>query len=268
VVITPLLLATSGAALTLLTLALSQPYLPRRQNFAGHAIPTSAGIALLPIIPTMMIGSFAGLLDIGEGGVAYLTYSLAAGLVGFADDRWGEAGDRGFAGHLGALWRGRVTTGLLKLVVLGGGALLFGVIVFGVGWRALVAALLLAGSANLANLLDLRPGRALKFLGVVLLVLLFVAPYGGWVAVAGVVGGAIALFYFDLKGRIMLGDAGAAIWGAVLGYLAVTSGPGVVWWVAGVAIAGLTVVAEFSSISRAIEEVGALRRFDHWGRDE
>jgi UDP-GlcNAc:undecaprenyl-phosphate/decaprenyl-phosphate GlcNAc-1-phosphate transferase len=265
-VITPLLLATTGAALTLLTLALSHPYLPRRQNFAGHAIPTSAGLTLLPIILMMMIGSLAGLLDIGEGGDAYLAYSLAAGLVGFADDRWGGVGQRGFAGHLGALRRGRVTTGLMKMVVLGGGALLFGVIVFGVGWRALVAAFLLAGCANLANLFDLRPGRALKFLGVFVVVLLFVAPYGAVLAACGLVGGIGALFYFDLKGRIMLGDAGAAIWGAVLGYLAVTSGPGAVWWVAGVAIAGLTFVAEFSSISRVVEEVGALRRFDHWGR--
>jgi UDP-GlcNAc:undecaprenyl-phosphate/decaprenyl-phosphate GlcNAc-1-phosphate transferase len=266
VVITPLLLAATGAALTLFTLALSHPYLPRRQNFAGHTIPTSAGLALLPIILSMLIGSLAGLLDIGEDGVAYLVYSLVAGLVGFADDRWGGAGDRGFAGHLGALRRGRVTTGLMKMVVLGGGALLFGVIVFGVGWRALVAAFLLAGCANLANLFDLRPGRALKFLGVFVVVLLFVAPYGAVLAACGLVGGIGALFYFDLKGRIMLGDAGAAIWGAVLGYLAVTSGPGAVWWVAGVAIAGLTFVAEFSSISRVVEEVGALRRFDHWGR--
>jgi UDP-N-acetylmuramyl pentapeptide phosphotransferase/UDP-N-acetylglucosamine-1-phosphate transferase len=268
VVITPLLLAATGAALTLFTLALSQPHLPKRQNFAGHTIPTSAGLTLLPIILIMLVSALAGLLDIGEGGIAYLAYSLAAGLVGLADDRWGGAGDRGFAGHLGALWRGSVTTGQLKVVVLGGGALLFGIIVFGVGWRALVAAFLLAGCANLANLFDLRPGRALKFLGVVVVVLLFVAPHGAVVAACGVVGGIGTLFYFDLKGRIMLGDAGAAIWGAVLGYLAVTSGPGAVWWVAGVAIAGLTVVAEFSSISRVIEEVGALRRFDHWGRDE
>jgi hypothetical protein len=48
----------------------------------------------------------------------------------------------------------------------------------------------------------------------------------------------------------------------------VTSGPGLAWWVAGGAIVGLTAVAEFSSISRVVEEVGALRRFDHWGRDE
>jgi UDP-N-acetylmuramyl pentapeptide phosphotransferase/UDP-N-acetylglucosamine-1-phosphate transferase len=80
------------------------------------------------------------------------------------------------------------------------------------------------------------------------------------------VGGAAGLFYFDLKGRIMLGDAGAAVYGAVLGYLVVSGGPGVVWWFAGAVILGLTLVAEFYSISRVIQMVGALRRLDLWGR--
>jgi hypothetical protein len=266
-VVTPLLfLLAAGAALTLVTLALSRPYLPKRQNFTGRNIPTSAGLLFLPIILTMLVASLSGLSRLEEGGVFYLVYSLVAGGVGFVDDWWGGEGERGFAGHLGALVRGSVTTGLVKVVLLCGGAIVFGLLVFGVGWRALVAALLLAGCANLANLFDVRPGRAFKFLGVPMVVLLFLAPYGVVLAVAGVVGGAIALFYFDLKGRIMLGDAGAAIWGAVLGYLAVMSGPGVVWWVAGVAIVCLTAVAEFSSISRLIEEVGALRRLDLWGR--
>jgi UDP-GlcNAc:undecaprenyl-phosphate/decaprenyl-phosphate GlcNAc-1-phosphate transferase len=265
VVITLLLLA-SGAALTLLTLTLARPYLPKRQNFADRNIPTSAGLAFLPIILAVLMISLAGLLSLGAGGVWYLAYSLLGALVGFADDRWGGAGARGFAGHLGALVRGRVSTGLLKVVLLGGGAVVFGVLVFGAGWRAFVAAFLLAGCANLANLFDVRPGRALKFLGIPVVVLLFLAPYRAVLALAGVVGGAIVLFYFDLRGRIMLGDAGAAIWGAVLGYLVVTSGPGVVWWVAGVAVFGLTAVAEVSSISRLIEEVGALRRLDLWGR--
>jgi hypothetical protein len=261
-----ILLLTLGAALTLLALALLKPYLPKRQNFAGRNTPTSAGLSFLPIILVMLAVSSAGVLGPLEGGAWYLAYSLVAGLVGFADDRWGGAGERGFAGHAGALSRGRMTTGLLKVLVLGGGAVVFGVLAFGVGWEALVAAFLLAGCANLANLFDVRPGRALKFLGVPVVVLLFLAPYGAVLAVAGVVGGAVALFHFDLRGRIMLGDAGAAIWGAVLGYLVVTSGPGVVWWVAGGAILGLTAVAEFSSISRVIEEVGALRALDLWGR--
>jgi UDP-GlcNAc:undecaprenyl-phosphate/decaprenyl-phosphate GlcNAc-1-phosphate transferase len=261
-----ILLLTLGAALTLLALALLKPYLPKRQNFAGRNTPTSAGLSFLLIILVMLAASSAGVLEPLEGGAWYLAYSLVAGLVGFADDRWGGAGERGFAGHVGALSRGRMTTGLLKVLVLGGGAVVFGVLEFGVGWRALFAAFLLAGCANLANLFDVRPGRALKFLGVPAVVLLFLAPYGAVLAVAGVVGGAVALFHFDLRGRIMLGDAGAAIWGAVLGYLVVTSGPGVVWWVAGGAIVGFTAVAEFSSISRVIEEVGALRALDLWGR--
>ena len=262
------LLATTGAALTLLTLALAQPHLPTSANHAGRNIPTSAGLTLLPIILLMLVASHAGVVEFGEGGRWYLAYSLVVGLVGFADDRWGGVGERGFAGHFGALSRGRVTTGLLKVVVLGGGAVMLGLLLFGLGWRALFAAFVLAGCANVANLFDVRPGRALKFLGVPVVALLFVVPHGTVLAVAGVVGGAITLFYFDLRGRIMLGDAGAAIWGAVLGYLAVTSGPGLAWWVAGGAIVGLTAVAEFSSISRVVEEVGALRRFDHWGRDE
>ena len=261
-----LLLLTLGAALTFLTLTLLRPYLPRRHNFAGHNIPTSAGLSFLPIILVLLVIASTGWAGLDEAGAWYLAYSLLAGGVGFADDGWGGEGERGFAGHLGALSGGRVTTGLAKVVVLGGGALVFGVLAFGVGWLALFAAFLLAGCANLANLLDVRPGRALKFVGVPVVVLLFLAPEGALLAVAGVVGGAVALFYFDLRGRIMLGDAGAAIWGAALGYLVVTSGPGVVWWVAGVAILGLTLVAEFSSISRVIEEVGALRRLDLWGR--
>jgi UDP-GlcNAc:undecaprenyl-phosphate/decaprenyl-phosphate GlcNAc-1-phosphate transferase len=261
-----ILLLTLGAALTLLALALLKPYLPKRQNFAGRNTPTSAGLSFLLIILVMLAASSAGVLEPLESGAWYLAYSLVAGLVGFADDRWGGAGERGFAGHVGALSRGRMTTGLLKVLVLGGGAVVFGVLEFGLGWRALFAAFLLAGCANLANLFDVRPGRALKFLGVPVVVLLFLAPYGAVLAVAGVVGGAVALFHFDLRGRIMLGDAGAAIWGAVLGYLVVTSGPGVVWWVAGGAIVGFTAVAEFSSISRVIEEVGALRALDLWGR--
>jgi UDP-GlcNAc:undecaprenyl-phosphate/decaprenyl-phosphate GlcNAc-1-phosphate transferase len=260
------LVLTLGVALTLLTLVLTKPYLPKRQNFAGQSVPTATGLALLPIILVMLIASFSGELEFGEGAAWYLAYSLLAGLVGFADDGWGGEGERGFAGHLGALSRGRVTTGLWKVLVLGGGAVVFGVLLFGVGWLALFAALLMAGCANLANLFDVRPGRTLKFLGVPVVVLLFVAPQGAVLASCGVVGGVVSLFYFDLRGRIMLGDAGAAIWGAVLGYLAVMSGPGLVWWVTGVAILGLTAVAEFSSISRIIEEVGALRRLDLWGR--
>ncbi len=261
-----ILLFVSGAALTLVTLQLLRLSLPKQTNFAGHNIPTSTGLSFIPIILLTLLLVFVGFVEPGGGGAAYLAYSLVAGMVGFTDDVWGGAAARGFRGHLGALARGRVTTGMVKVVVLGAGALVVGVVIWGFGLAALVAGAILAGSVNLANLLDVRPGRTLKFLGVCVLVLLLLAPYGAVLAVAGVLGGAVALFYFDLKERIMLGDAGAAIFGAIPGYLIVVDGPGVVWWIAAAIILGLTALAEVSSISRWIEEVGALRWFDDWGR--
>jgi hypothetical protein len=136
------------------------------------------------------------------------------------------------------------------------------------GVSAIFAAAILAGGANLANLFDVRPGRMLKFLGLPILGLLFVAPEGAVRIVMPVLGGAAALFYFDLRERIMLGDAGAAVYGSALGYLVVVSGPGAVWWVALAAILGATALAEFSSISRVIERVAVLRSLDLWGRGE
>lgn len=253
-----------GASLTLATLALTSSKLPKRRNFADRNIPTAAGIILIPIILVAMGVSLVS--GRGAGGVCFLGYAALAGVVGFVDDVWGGGEDRGFAGHLGALARGRVTTGFLKVVVLGGGAVVVGFCEVGFGWRALVAATILAGSANLANLFDLRPGRAFKFVGVPVLVMMVLAGGGAAISVVGIVGGGLGLFYFDLKERIMIGDAGAAILGGTLGYLIVANGPGIIPWFSLVAILGLTAVAEFSSISKVIEEVAILRRFDAWGR--
>ncbi len=257
-----------GPILTLATLTIFHQYLPQRQNFTGQNIPTAIGIILLPIIlltlVSGMIGGGVGSLDVGAA--CFLVYVALAGVVGFVDDLWGGVDDKGFSGHLGALARGRVTTGLVKIAVLGAGALVVGVCEIGFGWEAVVGGIILAGSANLANLLDLRPGRALKFVGIPVVGLMVFSVGGGAFVVAGIVGGLFGVFYFDLRGRIMLGDAGAAILGGVMGFLILLHGPGIFWWFSLVAIIGLTLVAEFFSFSRIIEEVAFLRRFDAWGR--
>ena len=262
----PLLLFVLGAALTPPTLALLARRLPKSTNYRGRPIPTSAGLTLMPIILLTLVLTLWGVAPTGSGGVAFLAYSALVCLVGFADDLWGGVGDRGFAGHLGALLRGRLTTGLVKVAVFGGGALAVAAVIYGVGWRAVVGGALLAGSVNLANLFDVRPGRAIKFVGLAILGLAFAAPAWAVVSAAGVAGGFVGLFYFDVRGRIMVGDAGAAILGAVMGFLILAAGPGTLWALAGMAILGLTAVAEFSSISRLVEEVRLLRRLDLWGR--
>lgn len=263
---TALLLTPIGAAATLLSLQLARTRLPHRENFTGNRIPTATGLTLLPIILIAMMAGAAGWYAVGLADWGYLFYSLLAGVVGYLDDVWGGARVRGFRGHLGALARGRVTTGAVKVFALGGGAMVLGALMFEVSVAAVFAGFLIAGCVNLANLLDLRPGRAIKFLALPILALLFLAPGTAALTVLPILGGMAALFYFDLRGRIMLGDAGAAILGAVPGYLVASCGPGIVWWTAALVILGLTVIAEVSSISRLIQEVEILRRLDLWGR--
>ncbi len=256
----------AGIFLTLLAFAALRHLLPKQTNYRGQNIPGATGVLFIPIILVTLVLVLVNTVAGGKSLVFYLVYALVCGVMGYVDDVWGGTQSRGFRGHLGALARGKVTTGALKIFVLGGGAVMVGFAVFGPGWRALAAAFLLAGSVNTANLLDLRPGRTIKFLGVPVLVLLSLASYTVVTVVIGIIGAVTSLFYFDLKGRMMLGDAGAAIYGSVLGYLILVEGPGIIWWLAGLFIVGVTVLAEVSSISRVIQEVETLRRFDRWGR--
>ena len=261
------LLLTLGAIATLLSLAFLASRLPRRCNFAGKEIPTATGTAFLPIILLAVVLGTSGEIELDGVGLAYLVYAFAAGVVGFVDDAWGGAEARGFRGHFMALVGGRVTTGFLKLVVLGGGALVFALVVVDGVFNVLLAAVMMAGNANLANLFDVRPGRAIKFVGLLLLLALpFAASWGAVLAALPVVGGAVGLFAFDVRGRIMIGDAGAAVLGATLGYVVISGGPGPSWWFSLAVILGCTALAEVSSISKVIEKVSVLRRFDSWGR--
>ncbi len=82
-----------------------------------------------------------------------------------------------------------------------------------------------------------------------MLALVLPVPFGPAFAVLPIIGGVATLFYFDIEGRIISGDAGAAIRSSVLGYLVVSRGPGLVPWVAGVAITGLTTAADLRSVS-------------------
>jgi hypothetical protein len=120
-------------------------------------------------------------------------------------------------------------------------------------------------SANQANLLDLRPGRALKAGAVHVPGLL--AAGGPAAAVGGAVlgaGGAVAPA--DLAGRDMLGDAGANALGAVLAVGVAAAAPPAVRWALLAAEAGLTVASEKISFTRVIESTPVLRQIDAWGR--
>jgi hypothetical protein len=209
----------------------------------------------------------------------------AAAAAGLADDLKGDRSARGLKGHFRRLRQGQVTTGLVKLVAVGAGAAIFATVNQFAGQTsparprprrrslagrlvmAAADAALVAGAANLVNLLDLRPGRALKAAGATA-ALLAAAPGAGGGLAAGAVGAALAAAPGDLAEQTMLGDCGANALGACVGAAAVMSLPRPARMAAAAAVAGLILASEKLSFSQVIAANPTLRRIDDWGRED
>ena len=144
-----------------------------RTNFHGATVSLRGGVAMAgaSVASAAVASALSYQPRAALGGVVA---SLGGGLAGYIDDVDQGAHDggkvaKGLKGHLGALAHGQVTTGVIKIAGIGASALaasaLVGSKATSVGAKAADLALntvLIAGTANLANLLDLRPGRALK----------------------------------------------------------------------------------------------------------
>jgi UDP-GlcNAc:undecaprenyl-phosphate GlcNAc-1-phosphate transferase len=226
----------------------------------GPAAAAAAAVASL-VVPGMP----------GRGRAALAVAGAGAALFGGYDDLRGTGARRGFRGHLGALARGEVTTGAVKLAGIGGTGLAAAALLGGTGGGAgsvtdlLVNAGLAAGGANLLNLFDLRPGRAIKVTLAVGAALGAASP-AGRLAAAVPVGAALAVLPEDLGERAMLGDAGANALGAMLGAAAASTLPRTARITILAAIAGLTAASEVVSFSRVIERTPPLRWLDMVGR--
>jgi len=144
-----------------------------RTNFHGVTVSLRGGVAMAGAsVASAAVAS--ALSDQPRAALGGVVASLGGGLAGYIDDVDQGAHDggkvaKGLKGHLGALAHGQVTTGVIKIAGIGASALaasaLVGSKATSVGGKLADLALntvLIAGTANLANLLDLRPGRALK----------------------------------------------------------------------------------------------------------
>jgi len=176
---------------------------------------------------------------------------------------------KGFHGHLQALSQGKVTTGALKIVGIGTGAALGALGIgrsrgTGLGTWVLDTTLI-AGSANLANLFDLRPGRCLKVATLAALPLIPAKDSATPLAAGAIATSALAL-PADLGEREMLGDTGANALGALLGsaWAQKTGTGGKIIGVLGVL--ALTAASEKISFSQVIAKTPGLRTIDQLGR--
>ena len=243
----------------------------RRTNFRGAQVSLAGGAALT-------IGATAGAVAGAESArlaAAVAVAGLGSGMVGVYDDVVGarpeQRAAKGFHGHLAALRRGQVTAGAVKIAGVGAAGLAAAMLLSGATGRrrgavdVVLDAGVIAGTANLMNLLDLRPGRALK---AGLLIAAPLAVRGGSAngVAAGVAGAAAALLPKDLDEEIMLGDGGANALGALLG-TALAARTGRLGRMALLAaIVGLTAASEKVSFTKVIADTPILRELDAIGR--
>ena len=124
----------------------------------------------------------------------------------------------------------------------------------------------IAGTANLVNLLDLRPGRALKAGAIMPRTAAVRSRKRRAGTCSGRSGAAGALLPADLDEQIMLGDTGANAYGALIG-LAVVARTGPARRAALLAgLAALTAASERVSFTKVIESTPGLRELDALGR--
>jgi hypothetical protein len=234
-------------------------------NYRGAPVPRTLGIGLAG---AAWIGAFAwaGIRHAHAATWGVLAASVLVFAAGIVDDLV-PGGPRGLRNHLRALATGRVTTGIVKLIVaFGAAAVTVALEPARPGWVRLSGVALVAACTNVWNGLDVRPGRALKaFVPVGVLFVAF-GPIGEAPAILGVAVGAVVVLFHDLSERAMLGDGGANLLGFTAGLALYLLLPGWGVVVAALAAIGLNVLAETITLSRAIAVVPPLRWLDRLGR--
>jgi UDP-GlcNAc:undecaprenyl-phosphate/decaprenyl-phosphate GlcNAc-1-phosphate transferase len=242
-----------------------------RTNHRGEQVTLLEG-------PAVAVGAIAGALaqaTLGpsrsgpvKSGTAMAMALAGAGAAAFGgyDDLAGSGDRRGFSGHLGALRHGEVTTGAIKLGGIGVTGLASAAIAGGSPADVVINAGLVAGGANLLNLFDLRPGRAIKVaVASGTLIAAGGSVTGRRAGVAAPLAAGLALLREDLAERAMLGDCGANALGAMLGAAAAGLPRSArIALLAG--ITGLTAASEKVSFTKVIERTPALRWLDALGR--
>lgn len=261
-----------------------------RTNFHGATVSLRGGVAMAGAsVASAAVAS--ALSDQPRAALGGAVAALGGAVAGYIDDVDQGAHDggkvaKGLKGHLGALAHGQVTTGVIKIAGIGASALaasaLVGSKATSVSGKAADLALntvLIAGTANLANLLDLRPGRALKATVLVATPLSYFsaaaakpeASASGASAqrllASGLNAAAITALVEDLQETTMLGDTGANAAGALLGTSLAANDSWKLRLGATLGVVGLILASEKVSFSKVIAANPALNWLDQlWRR--
>lgn len=237
-----------------------------KKNYKGNKVLAIGGFILsLGTLPIWYILFKFNYIDYNIFS-RYIFIGLMIGTTGFLDDIAGNKESQGLKGHFFSLFRGKLTTGIIKVIVISFSAILLvnSNMAFTLEERILDIGIIIL-LTNFLNLLDLRPGRSIKFFLIISIFLLnkgkvwlYFLPYY-----------LIIFLYlpYELKGLLMLGDSGANILGFVLGYTLVNSIASIeVKYIILLSLFIVTLLSEKYSFSSIIMKNRVLNWLDNLGR--
>lgn len=239
-----------------------------RPNYKKDMIPVSMGIVFLPmmIINSIILAFFTNdpknLLYI----FIYIFGMVSMFFAGMLDDIIGNRDVSGLKGHFKSLLKGNLTTGGFKALFGGFIGIIVSVAISKNIIEVAINTLIIALSTNLMNLLDLRPGRAIKaYLLIVAVIFLTLVGYVKALPLL-IVPSVLAYFSHDLKAKAMMGDTGSNVLGISIGILVVLGyslNVRLVWLVFLIFIHAIT---EKYSLTKIIEKNKFLNFIDKLGR--
>ncbi|GAB6087798.1 MraY family glycosyltransferase [Alkaliphilus crotonatoxidans] len=238
-----------------------------KKNYQGKAIPVGMGIAIVPVLLLSNILQNIFLRNNDPISLLFMSAIVTIAFVGVLDDMLGNRDTLGFKGHIGALFKGKITTGALKLLI--GGMVAFKVsLALSRPISSFIIDLMILGlMTNLLNLLDLRPGRAIKFFILIDAILLLSGIMRELsLQLVSLLGFSLAYLPFDLKGKGMLGDVGANPLGIALGIGIVYSLSLRLRLIILVLLLFIHLIAEKHSITALIKKNRILNYLDELGR--
>lgn len=249
-----------GELVSLLLILCARPARLLARNYRQAEVIARGGITLTaPLALGAVVASYLDNARTDRYGLLITVGAVASfGLLGWLDDVYGTPDIKGLRGHLSWFLRRReITTGLLKAV--GGAAIgvLAAYALHARGWSIIAGGAVIALSANVANSIDTRPGRAAALFLVASAALLaswWREPIPEALKLVAILFGAILVFApADFCERIMLGDTGANPLGAALGIavIAVTRWP--TWAGLAIALLLLSLAADRWSLAALLE---------------
>lgn len=240
------------------------------KNYKDQTIPVSMGITFIPVVVINAVVFnyfFRNDLNAQQLLSVFLAGIMTIAALGLVDDLIGNRETLGFKGHIKSLLKGKLTTGGLKAIVGGLISLLIGSFFSYNVIEILVNAFIIALFTNLINLLDLRPGRAIK--GFLLISILFISiglSSEIRTILISFIAYAIAYLPQDIKAKSMMGDVGSNALGIILGIVAVVSFSITVKYIILGLLVLIHIITEKYSLTEIIRKNFILNFFDELGR--